>query len=468
VTAGEGIPLLVALAVLLAIASCVPKGAPTRRAVRFGGVATAWTLRTRDDSVPVGRWATRGWHATPVRLGTRVPGSLLVVGPTQSGKTTSLCAPLVTGWPGPVFAASVKGDLCGLTSAGRRARGVVWVVGPGAEGSASWDPVAGATSFAKSRGLARDLTVGTGAGGGVGDQEFWATLSAKLLAPLLLSANLAGGSIATVKGWVDRRDLYEPLEYLASHAEAADALVASFTRDDRTLGSVLATVEAAIDALEATGESVDPVQLLDGANTCYLAAPLHDQRRYRPAFSGLLRQVLAAAATSADEGRRSGLLVLLDEAASIAPLEELDQIAATCQGQGVTLVTVWQDLAQLTARYGARARTLVNNHTSRVLFGGLADPTLSEWLPTLTGPSGMSLSEPATTHVTAEELRQLPRGAAILVVGRHRPVRLMLRAPRRAPRTTSERAQYASARGALRSIGSALDRRSDAHVRRAP
>ena len=116
---------------------------------------------------------------------------------------------------------------------------------------------------------------------------------------------------------------------------------------------MLATVEAAIDPLRAGGDAVDPARLLGGANTCYLSAPLHDQRRYRPMFVGLLRQVLAEAATRAERGTPSGLLVLLDEAASIAPLEELDQVAATCQGQGVTLVTVWQDLAQLVARYGA-------------------------------------------------------------------------------------------------------------------
>jgi type IV secretory pathway TraG/TraD family ATPase VirD4 len=375
-----------------------------------------------------------------VRLGTHAPGSLLVVGPTQSGKTTSLCAPLVAGWSGPVFAASVKGDLCELTSKSRAARGAVSIVAPGTTGSASWDPVAGARTLGLARGLARDLTVGTGAGGGAGDQEFWAILSAKLLAPLLLSANLAGGSISTVKRWVDRRDVDEPLDYLADEPEAADALVASFSRDDRTLGSVLATVEAAIETLDASSLVVDPIALVAGANTCYLSAPLHDQRRYRPAFSGLLRQVLAAAATHAEEGRRSGLLVLLDEAASIAPIEELDQIAATCQGQGVTLVTVWQDFAQLTARYGARARTLVNNHTSRVVLGGLADPTLSEWLPALTGPSSPS-GPHSEAHVTVEELRQWPMGAALLVVGRHRPVRLVLRPPRYGPKDRRGRAR---------------------------
>ena len=149
-------------------------------------------------------------------------------------------------------------------------------------------------------------------------------------------------------------------------------------------------------------------------------------------FVGLLRQVLAEAATRAERGTPSGLLVLLDEAASIAPLEELDQVAATCQGQGVTLVTVWQDLAQLVARYGPKARTVVNNHTSRVLLGGLADPTLAEWLPTLTGPARLAGGRPAGA-LAPEELRQWPRGAAVLVAGREPPVRLRLgsRLPRR-------------------------------------
>ncbi len=371
----------------------------------------------------LGRFATRRWRPTPLRVAARAPGSVLVVGPTQSGKTTLLCAPVICAWDGPVLAASVKGDLVARTAAQRAALGRVQVVSPELAGASVFDPVALARTFAAARGLARDLTAGTGAGQTAGDQEFWSSLSAKLLAPLLLAAHRAGGSIATVQAWVDRRDLDAPLELLDE--ASADALVASFTRDDRTLGAVLATVEAAIESLRAGADAVDPARLLDGPNTCYLSAPLHDQRRYRPMFTGLLRQVLAEAATRAERSSPCELLVLLDEAASIAPLEELDQVAATCQGQGVTLVTVWQDLAQLVARYGPKARTVVNNHTSRVLLGGLADPTLAEWLPTLTGPARVAADRPVLA-LAPEQLRQWPRGAAVLVTGREPPVRLRL------------------------------------------
>ena len=66
--------------------------------------------------------------------------------------------------------------------------------------------------------------------------------------------------------------------------------------------------------------------------------------------------------------------MVLDEAANIAPLAELDGLAATCAGHGVQLVTVWQDLAQVAARYGERAATVVNNHRAKVFLSGIADP----------------------------------------------------------------------------------------------
>jgi type IV secretory pathway TraG/TraD family ATPase VirD4 len=416
---------------LLVVAARTPAAAADRRAApSFGGVRTAWSQRARRTSMPLGRWAVRGWLGTPLRLGARAPGSVLVVGPTQSGKTSRLCAPLVAGWRGPVLAASVKGDLVASTELARRQLGTVQVVAPGDARSAVWDPVAQARGFPEARAIAAALTLGTGAGSTQADQEFWATLAAKLLAPLLLAANLAGGTIATVSTWLDRRDVDGALVHLERLPEVADALVASFTRDDRTLGSVVATLEAALEPLSAGDDVVDPAALLAGANTCYLAAPMHDQRRYRPLFSGLLRQVLAEAAVRAERGAPSGLPVLLDEAASIAPVEELDQIAATCQGQGVTLVTVWQDLAQLTARYGAKSRTVVNNHTTRILLGGLADPTLDEWLPTLTGsPGAVHGGGAASATLRSAEVRRWPAGAALLVAGRHPPVRLRLAAP---------------------------------------
>jgi hypothetical protein len=70
----------------------------------------------------------------------------------------------------------------------------------------------------------------------------------------------------------------------------------------------------------------------------------------------------------------------------------------------------------------------VNNHTTRVLLGGLADPTLAEWLPTLTGSPS---SEDASPALRADQLRRWPLGAALLVAGRAAPLRLRLARPDR-------------------------------------
>src|SRR3954447_7333064 len=107
-------------------------------------------------------------------------------------------------------------------------------------------------------------------------------------------------------------------------------------------------------------------ELLDGGrHTLYLSAPPDEQDRYRPLFTALLGQVIAAAYKQAGRANRPldpPLLLVLDEAANIAPVENLPTIAATAASMGVQLITVFQDLAQVRLRYGQAAGTVVNNH----------------------------------------------------------------------------------------------------------
>ena len=79
------------------------------------------------------------------------------------------------------------------------------------------------------------------------------------------------------------------------------------------------------------------------------------------------------------------LLVVLDEAANIAPLADLDALASTAAGHGVQLVTVWHDLAQIDARYGPRATTVVNNHRAKLFFSGISDPSTLDYASHLIG-----------------------------------------------------------------------------------
>jgi type IV secretory pathway TraG/TraD family ATPase VirD4 len=135
-----------------------------------------------------------------------------------------------------------------------------------------------------------------------------------------------------------------------------EAARASWCRDERTRSSVYTTAETVLAPFAARAEPAvpirwfDPGDLLDGSHTVYLCAPAHDQRWLRGYFTALTKQVLShafARSTRSGQPLDPPLLVVLDEAAHIAPLAELDALAATCASHGVQLVTVWQDLAQL-------------------------------------------------------------------------------------------------------------------------
>jgi len=380
--------------------------------------------------------------------------SVVVVGPTQSGKTTSLAVPAILSWDGPVVAASVKSDLLRDTSARRGERGRVWCIDPtGATGipASTWSPLSACSEWAHARRVAADLAETARADGTTADGEFWIATAAKLLAPLLFAAARDGRSMADVVRWVDTQEASEVSSILeqAGLPEVLDAARASWCRDERTRSSVYTTAETILAPFaEGTGSPIDafePVDLLGGVHTLYLCAPAHDQRRLRGYFSALTQQVLSHAfvrSTRTGKPLDPPLLVVLDEAAHIAPLPELDGLAAICASHGIQLVTVWQDLAQVRARYGSRAPTVLNNHRAKVFLPGIADPDTLEYASRLIGdeertqPSetrdpkgGRSTTSTRGTRrlLPPEELRCLPRHGAVLVYGTLPPARLRLR-----------------------------------------
>ena len=116
---------------------------------------------------------------------------------------------------------------------------------------------------------------------------------------------------------------------------------ATWCRDERTRSSVSTTAETVLapfahappgdsggaggDAVRAGGDAVRAGRPLGGSHTLYLCAPAHDQRRLRGYFTVLTEQVLAAVFERATRSGRPldpPLLVVLDEAAHIAPLRE--------------------------------------------------------------------------------------------------------------------------------------------------
>jgi type IV secretion system protein VirD4 len=385
--------------------------------------------------------------------------SVIVLGPTQSRKTTGFAIPALLEWDGPVIATSVKTDLVRDTIAARRQRGEVFVYDPTNTTSyagATWSPLAYCADWRGAQRTASWLTEAARAeGSGLDDSEFWYQAAAKLLAPLLYAAAATGGTISDVVSWVDTQDESEVRTALiqANDSSALQAAAATWNREERAKSSVYTTAETVLAAyadpvVAASAEShrITPERLLDGdAHTLYIVAPSHEQRRLRPLFQTLISSIL-----SATYERASGnggpvdpaLLVVLDEAANIAPLRDLDSLASTAAGQGIQIVSVFQDLAQISARYGGRAATVVNNHRAKVLLSGISDPTTLEYAARLLGDEQIMQSsvtrgergEHSTTESTgyrslapAHVLRGVMPGEGVLVYGHLSPSRLTLR-----------------------------------------
>jgi len=452
-----------------------------RRVVRRPGFSSALAgLRRRPAFDPGGaRWATRRdltglWVEGPEagrlvlgRWGRRRGGlvaaearqSVLVVGPTQTMKTSGFAVPALLEWDGPVLAASVKTDLVRDTLEARRRAGRVWIYDPacctGLPADA-WSPLAGARTWAGARRTASALIEAARSGQpGSADSEFWYATSAKLLAPLLLAAAVSGRTMADVVRWVDTQEMEEVLEVLVGlgHQPALVAATASFGREERARSSIFTTTETVLDPFAEpdppatdAGAVIDPGPLLDGgAHTLFLCAPAHEQRRLRPLFTALVDQVVRAVyerSTATGGPLPRPLLMVLDEAASIAPLEDLDGLAATGAGQGIQLVTLWQDLAQISARYGARAASVINNHRAKILLSGVGDPATLEALSSLVGDSadceasetlgadGARTTTESVAHrrlAPADSLRRIAPGHGLLLYGHLPPVQLALR-----------------------------------------
>lgn len=386
--------------------------------------------------------------------------SVLVIGPTQSGKTTGLAIPAILEWDGPVVATSVKDDLAATTLAWRSRLGTCSVFDPtrscALAPTTNWSPLSACTTWADAQKMAVWLVESTPGKRGLTDAAFWYTAAAKQLAPLLLAAEFASMGMSDVVRWTETGDFDEPrnLLALAGHDAAALSLSACANRDERIRSSVTTTLETVlipfadpgVVASTATSE-IDIDGLLESSGTLYLCGPSHEQARVAGLFSALVSLVVARAVERVRALGRSldpPLLVVLDEAANIAPIADLDTLASTAAGLGVQLMTVCQDLAQLAARYDTeRARTIANNHRAKLLLAGVSDLGTLDMMSGLAGEQAIQETTITqdrrggrTTRSTStayrrlappDRLRRVPPGSAVLVYGHLPPVELRLR-----------------------------------------
>lgn len=372
--------------------------------------------------------------------------SLLVVGPMRSGKTSAVTIPAVLEWPGPVVATSTAGDLIDHTIGWRSRQGDVHVFDPmrttGYHPS-GWSPLAtcttwiGATRTAWDLAMAGKASIGTASGVG----EFWFSSAARSLAPYLFAAADSARTMADVARWIDMEERDEVLaELRAVEPDAAVAHAATFRREDAARASLFHVMQQIVGAYldpqvaaSAERHEIACDELLDGGpHTLYVAAPYHDQARVRPLFAALIRQMLGTVHDHVSRNRRpleAPLLLVLDDAANIAPVEDLPTLAATSAAARVQVVTVFQDLTQIEIRHGQDAAGVLNNHRAKLLLpgaGGVDAVDLAERLSD-DDQAGGHLAAASRRALAPELARQLPADEAVLVYDDRAPIRVRLR-----------------------------------------
>ena len=422
------------------------------------------------------------------RVGDR--SAVVVVGPARCGKTANVTAGILD-WDGPAILSSVKDDLYTETIGRRRQLGDVFVFDPFGElpedlgegvQRVGWSPLQASTSISGAQQAANTL-LDAGPTEGVTNANYWSTKGEQLLWPMLYAAAVGGRSMGDVIRWMalqdgtddDGGEVVAILAHLVRRGgfgamEAQQALTA-FTGfwklDTRTRSDIFSTAQTLITAWEDpyiaaasatevqadTGEisrpAMDLSRLLVGNNTLYVVQPLKSVERFAVVFGGLLGDLLRDQAYEISKRARRPippLLAVVDEAGN-TPLRWLPQVASTCAGIGVQLVTVWQSLAQMKSIYQAQTDSLLTNHGSKIFFSGLSDDTTLRYVSELGGEEEVAQhSATADTHwqgnrrsmaasttraklLPADILRQVPPGSALLLHGTLPPAHLVGRRP---------------------------------------
>ena len=380
--------------------------------------------------------------------------SLLVIGPPQTGKTAGLAIPAILEWPGPVLVTSSKPDVLEITRSARIARGEVMVYDPISDPRASigWTPLAGASDWSGALVAARALMSALPESESRA-HDFWYAAAEAALAPMLQAAAHAG-DMTTLVSWLDSGEEADPeiARILVGRNAplARSAWQAVTALDARTRSGVIATARTVLagwwdpDVLAAARPELTPARLLGGANSLFLVAPTHEQHRLRSIYGAIVSEMTRAVYVHRTRTGRAldpALLVVLDEAAHIAPVRELGALAATGPEPGIQLVTIFHDHAQIQAIYGTGAATVIANHRARVLLPGIGDPETLERVSRslgLTDRTRTTLTRGRLGHsttatevpeplITAHQLRELDSDTGLLIYGSRPPVRVALR-----------------------------------------
>ena len=342
--------------------------------------------------------------------------STLVLGPTRSGKTSSVIIPNVLSAPGAVVLTSTKPDVIAATASRRRTSGHTMVFDPLGDSSPppgvtaiGWSPLSAAAEWDGAIDMAAAMVTSaqnrsSTSGSAV---DHWSERSSALLSTLLHAGRAAELPLSSVVRWVDRHAGSDALEILVDRAGADHPSTALLTgilaTDHREQSAIWSTTSGVLGAYRSLGalaaterDVLDPDAFVAGGHTLYICAPGRSQELAAPLVVGLLSEIRSAAYRRSDIA--TPVLFALDELANIAPLPDLPQIVSEGGGQGVLTIGCLQDLSQARVRWGPEADGFLSLFSTTLLLGGVADRTTLRAFHDLAGMSRVARSSRSSTQ----------------------------------------------------------------------
>jgi type IV secretion system protein VirD4 len=322
--------------------------------------------------------------------------STLVLGPSRSGKTSSLVIPNILVAEGPVVSTSTKPDVMEATAPERSRSGWAFLFDPSGEIACpksvtrvGWSPLTTASNWDAAVQTADAMVSASHLAGGsktqsVGEHH-WTERAGALLSPLLHAAALESVPMRTVLRWIDRHDGVTALKILSQtvgdDATATDLLAGIVATDAREQSGIWSTTSGVLAAYRSEAAlastelpPLDAAEFSRGANTMYLCSAGRRQTLFAPLVVAAIGDVRDATYDRERAGERHPpTLLALDEVANIAPIPDLPTMLSEGAGQGLLVLACLQDLSQADGRWPGAAKGFLTLFGTTVVFPGIAD-----------------------------------------------------------------------------------------------
>ncbi len=326
--------------------------------------------------------------------------STLILGPTRSGKTTSIIVPNLLMTTASCVVTSTKSDVVSLMARTRHDGATLLfdpsgtVVTPSGVHRVGYSPLRQSLTWDGAVLASRSLLDVARRGRVERSDDHWSERAGALVAPLMHASALRSESLGQLASRVDERKcddlLHELNERHGDHHPAVTLLRGVLATEERERSSIWSTTAGLFagvrtEAARASAREapLDVDEFLSAPHQLHVVAPSRHQAVCIPLVVGFVEELVHATYDRHHEGAR--LLLALDELANVAPLPRLASIVSEGGGQGVLTLACLQDLSQARSRWGPSAEGFLSLFPTTLVLPGIADRATLEMLQHLAG-----------------------------------------------------------------------------------